>query len=136
MGQRHNRRRTRPRSSNRRNSINQDAAPTTTIVTPGSPLAVPSTIWTPQTPPSPPAAIYHTPSAACISPGSPVAAAPALIWHYGYTAWQIRESAQRLEAGTDLEGQQYRLCGGEPGDDLSLCDRMLEYFGGLDYIDA
>jgi hypothetical protein len=34
-----------------------------------------------------------------------------------------------------LETEQYRLFGGEPGDDVGLCYRMLEYFGGLDYID-
>jgi hypothetical protein len=34
------------------------------------------------------------------------------------------------------EAAQCRLFGGEPGDDVTLCDRMLEYFGGLDYIDS
>ena len=32
------------------------------------------------------------------------------------------------------EAEQCRLFGGDPGDDPGLCDRMLEYFGGLDYI--
>jgi hypothetical protein len=35
-----------------------------------------------------------------------------------------------------LEAEQCHLFGGEPGDDVSLCYRMLEYFGGLDYIDS
>lgn len=35
-----------------------------------------------------------------------------------------------------IEAEQCRLFGGEPGDDVSLCYRMLEYFGQLDYIDT
>ena len=35
-----------------------------------------------------------------------------------------------------IEADQYRLFGGEPGDDVSLCYRMLEYFDGLDYINS
>ncbi|EAA65663.1 hypothetical protein AN0833.2 [Aspergillus nidulans FGSC A4] len=34
-----------------------------------------------------------------------------------------------------METEQFRLFGGEPGDDVDLCYRMLEYFGGLDFID-
>lgn len=34
------------------------------------------------------------------------------------------------------ETEQCRLFGGEPGDDVGLCYRMLEYFGGLDYINS
>lgn len=40
----------------------------------------------------------------------------------------------RLET-SHIEAEQCRLFGGEPGDDVGLCYRMLEYFGGLDYID-
>ncbi|KAJ5359317.1 uncharacterized protein N7496_011730 [Penicillium cataractarum] len=133
MGQRHNRRRTRPRSSKRRNSFDQDSPELSNI---HPPLALPSTIWSPHTPVPPPAALHYTPSAACISPGSPVSAAPAPTWHYGFTAWPIRENVpQRREASIGLEARQCRLFGGEPGDDLNLCYRMLEYFDGLDYID-
>ncbi|KAJ5578529.1 uncharacterized protein N7459_007493 [Penicillium hispanicum] len=132
MGQRHNRRRTRPRSRNR-NSLNQETPASTITQAPGSALAIPSSIWSPQpTPAKSVAASYQ--SVACISPGSP-AQVPAPTWHYGYMAWQIRETVPRWEAG-GLEAEQYRLFGGQPGDDMSLCDRMLEYFGGLDYIDA
>ena len=46
-------------------------------------------------------------------------------------AWQTREPSQY-----GLEKEQLRLFGGEPGDDVNLCYRMLEYFGGLDYIDS
>lgn len=49
-------------------------------------------------------------------------------------AWHIRESGPQREAG-EFESEQCRLFGGEPGDDVTLCYRMLEYFGGLDYID-
>jgi hypothetical protein len=136
MGQRHNRRRTRARSSKRRNSFDQDPPALPNFDSPGSPLALPSTIWSPHTPVPPPAALHHTPSAACISPGSPVSAAPAPTWHYGFTVWPIRENVpQRRDAVIGLEARQCRLFGGEPGDDLSLCYRMLEYFDGLDYID-
>jgi len=56
-------------------------------------------------------------------------------WQNRYVAWQKRDRAQRDEA-TKLEADQFRLFGGEPGDDETLCYRMLEYFGGLDYIDT
>lgn len=49
-------------------------------------------------------------------------------------AWQIRDNVPQAKGG--LEAEQCRLFGGEPGDDVSLCYRMLEYFGGLDYIDS
>ena len=38
------------------------------------------------------------------------------------------------EHAAKLEAQQIQLFGGEPGDDVELCYKMLEYFGGLDYI--
>lgn len=123
MGQRHNRRRTRPRSHHR--TISQD--------TPASVNSSPSLADSSSTrrlSESIPA--IHQP-VACISPGSPVLT-PAPIWHYGYTTWQIRESSRLQPRG--LEAEQCRLFGGEPGDDVSLCYRMLEYFGGLDYIDS
>jgi len=56
-------------------------------------------------------------------------------WQNRYIAWQKRDRAQRYEANS-LEEEQYRLFGGEPGDDETLCYKMLEYFGGLDYIDV
>lgn len=56
-------------------------------------------------------------------------------WHNRYMSWQARERQQQ-EAAKQLEADQCRLFGGEPGDDVSLCYKMLEYFGGLDYIDA
>ncbi|KAJ6120948.1 hypothetical protein N7523_005228 [Penicillium sp. IBT 18751x] len=118
MGQRHNRRRTRPRHhSSQEPSVNQ-AASLPAIASPvlSNPIS------------------YARTSVACNSPGSPAPATLAPTWQYGYTAWQIRETPQQKTGGT--EAAQYRLFGGEPGDDLSLCYRMLEYFGGLDFIDS
>jgi len=55
-------------------------------------------------------------------------------WHNRYTAWQNRDKRQREEKD-EIEAEQRRIFGGEVGDDVSLCYRMLEYFGGLDYIE-
>ncbi|KAJ5983315.1 hypothetical protein N7481_005414 [Penicillium waksmanii] len=134
MGQRHNRRRTRPRYRNQ--SSDRHGISASTCLQPlDSPSLVPSSTWTSPSPSisseSPPTN-YTIP--ACISPGSPVPANLAPTWHYGYTAWQIRDNVPRANGG--LEAEQCRLFGGEPGDDVSLCYRMLEYFGGLDYIDS
>lgn len=118
MGQRHNRRRTR-RSSNR-NTISQTVLAHPAL---GASTRTRSLCQPPLTDNSP----------TCISRGSP-AFTLAPSWHHGYTAWQTRERHSRLESG--LEQEQCRLFGGEPGDDVSLCYRMLEYFGGLDYIDS
>jgi len=131
MGQRHNRRRTRPRSRNQLND-NQGISTSPSHKFPVSPIVVPSPTWTTRSISSEPPAINYT-TPACISPGSPVPVNLAPIWHSGFTAWQIRDNASRAVGG--LEAEQCRLFGGEPGDDVSLCYRMLEYFGGLDYID-
>lgn len=50
-------------------------------------------------------------------------------------AWQTRTQRQVEDAAT-LEREQIKLFGGLPGDDVGLCFRMLEYFGGLDFIDT
>ncbi|KAJ5767398.1 uncharacterized protein N7511_005014 [Penicillium nucicola] len=109
---RHNRRRTRPRSRNRSITLQSSAS-----------------FQTPQNTFCEPVSLDNSPATSCGSP----AVAPAPIWHFGYTAWQTRERPMGLEAGQD---EQCRLFGGEPGDDMSLCDRMLEFFGGLDYINS
>lgn len=114
MGQRHNRRRTRPGSRNR--SIN---------IIPVEPAPRPVT--------SDPAPSRRT-SAACDSRDA-IAIHPAPTWHNGYMTWQRRERTPRFESAR-LEAEQYRLFGGEPGDDVGLCYRMLEYFDGLDYINT
>ena len=58
---------------------------------------------------------------------------PAKLWQNRYTAWRERDRVEK-EHAAKLEAQQIQLFGGEPGDDIGLCYRMLEYFGGLDYI--
>jgi hypothetical protein len=58
---------------------------------------------------------------------------PARLWQNRYITWQDQDRAQREQAAK-LEAQQIQLFGGEPGDDVELCFKMLEYFGGLDYI--
>lgn len=63
-------------------------------------------------------------------------------WHHRYMPWQDQDkmnyiqeqSCQPIKAAATLEEEQCRLFGGEPGDDPALCYRMLEYFGGLDFI--
>ncbi|PYH39574.1 uncharacterized protein BO87DRAFT_392277 [Aspergillus neoniger CBS 115656] len=109
MGQRHNRRRTRPRSRNR--SVNP-------LHLPSHPFSRPVNTCAPAVP-----SAFDCPEI------------PAPTWHYGHLLGQKRDRALRMEAST-LEAEQYRLFGGVPGDDVGLCYRMLEYFGGLDYIDC
>ncbi|KAF7592047.1 hypothetical protein BBP40_000770 [Aspergillus hancockii] len=117
MGQRHNRRRTRPRSRNR--SINRSPVE--------PPLYPVDTICSP--------AVLGTNSTAACDTLDSIAIPLAPTWHSGYTTWQKRDRTLRQEASR-LEAEQCRLFGGEPGDDVGLCYRMLEYFGGLDYIDS
>ncbi|KAL2863695.1 uncharacterized protein BJX67DRAFT_236300 [Aspergillus lucknowensis] len=109
MGRRHNRRRTRPRSRDRSASIY----------------------------PAPVEAVLSS-AAFCTAPypsdSDCLGNRPASTRHYRGLTWQDPEFILRPEAGV-LEKERYRLFGGEPGDDLGLCNRMLEYFGGLDYID-
>lgn len=121
MGQRRNRRRTRLRSRTRN---------VTPVEPPSSPVSICDLVV--PTLPEPSGCLGQWPghkSAACAS-CEPIPTHPAPTWHLGYVAWQQRE--RRLQ----LEAEQFRLFGGEPGDDMSLCYRMLEYFGGLDYIDS
>jgi hypothetical protein len=52
-----------------------------------------------------------------------------------YPACQTRTQRQ-IEETAKLELERIKLFGGLPGDDVGLCYRMLEYFGGLDFIDT
>ena len=57
-------------------------------------------------------------------------------WHNRYLAWQARERRQREESSC-LESEKKRLFGEDDGsseDDEDLCEKMLEYFDGLDFI--
>ncbi|KAF3481264.1 uncharacterized protein GIQ15_04023 [Arthroderma uncinatum] len=131
MGQRHNRRRTRPRSRRRMNNnapSRPPAAPQDSYTLPVHTLPPPLSCS--------PAARYHchdrVPSAQ--------------LWHNRYMAWQGRSGSISSTSSTasnspysqqdsaKLEAEQCRLFGGEPGDDVALCYRMLEFFGGLDFI--
>ncbi|MCJ1482906.1 hypothetical protein MMC06_003072 [Schaereria dolodes] len=59
-------------------------------------------------------------------------------WHNRYLAWQSRERGQREERAK-LEAERRRIFGGEEGDeedDEGLCGAMMEYFGGLDFIEG
>lgn len=56
-------------------------------------------------------------------------------WQTRYDAWQNRDQAQRREAAL-LEAEQIKLFGGEPGDDITLCYKMMEVFDGMDWINT
>ncbi|KKZ66504.1 hypothetical protein EMCG_07748 [[Emmonsia] crescens] len=123
MGQKHNRRRTRPRPRHRLNvPLNQNSTPLTVL--PSHQLLCDPTGST---------TLLYSPSPYIFQSSQPSPVAQQ--WQNRYAAWQNRERRQIQEAGK-LEAEQFRLFGGEPGDDVALCYRMLEYFGGLDYIDS
>ncbi|EXJ66413.1 uncharacterized protein A1O5_10565 [Cladophialophora psammophila CBS 110553] len=56
-------------------------------------------------------------------------------WYNRYVAWQNRDKAQRREAAK-IEAEQIKLFGGEPGDDVGLCYKMMEVFAGMNWIDT
>lgn len=58
-------------------------------------------------------------------------------WHNRYIAWQNRDRKQKEERQRLIEDRK-RIFGGDTdeGDDEGLCHKMLEYFTGLDYIEA
>ncbi|MCJ1329523.1 hypothetical protein MMC10_006203 [Thelotrema lepadinum] len=58
-------------------------------------------------------------------------------WHNRYMAWQARERRQREEKAS-LEAEKKRIFGDVDdgsGEDEILCEKMLEYFVGLDFIE-
>jgi hypothetical protein len=114
MGQRHNRRRTRPRSRNRLNIIASDPPPYLPLVQDDS-SSVSSPIL------SPVCALLECDA----EPLAP-------IWHTRFAAWQPRGREQGVDGFGAVE---CRLFGGKPGDDVNLCYNMLDFFGRLDYID-
>ncbi|EFR03977.1 hypothetical protein MGYG_06980 [Nannizzia gypsea CBS 118893] len=157
MGQRHNRRRTRPRSRRRMNNKNNNNAASRLLqAVPPQPEVYGSSHFATVSLPPPPGC---SPSARNHCHGR---APSAQLWHNRYMAWHGRGSGasspisqqqqqqhqlhqyqhlyqqlheQRQEASAKLEADQCRLFGGVPGDDVALCFRMLEFFGGLDYIE-
>ena len=56
-------------------------------------------------------------------------------WQNRYVAWRNRDEAQRREAAK-IEEQQLKLFGGEPGDDIDLCFKMMEVFEGMEWVDS
>lgn len=58
-------------------------------------------------------------------------------WQNRYAAWQVRERKQREER-LKLRAEQTRIFGGEgdEGDEDGLCGKMMDFFGGLDFIEG
>ena len=59
-------------------------------------------------------------------------------WHNTYLTWQARERKQKEERER-LQQEQRRIFGGDSQDgedEDGLCSRMMEYFGGLDYLES
>jgi len=127
MAHKHNRRRIRPRSRNHASSsISVDGI----LSSPG---------LTEVAPPVAPRNNTANSKRALVPKYNRLTDLTAQHWHNRYISWQARERQQRQEqeaARAKMEADQCRLFGGEPGDDVSLCYKMLEYFGGLDYIDS
>ncbi|KAE8555038.1 hypothetical protein TMatcc_005389 [Talaromyces marneffei ATCC 18224] len=111
MGQRHNRRRTRPRSRNRAASLDSVLSSSFTFdFAARSPVS------------------QHSELA--------VLAPLAHTRHNWLEEWQSYEMNEWFDADQLAIQQQYRYFGGEPGDDENLCYNMLDYFDRLDYIDT
>jgi hypothetical protein len=111
MGQRHNRRRTRPRSRNRAASLD----------------SVRSSVCPFDYAASSPVGQHSEPA---------VLAPFAHTRHTWLEEWQRSECTESVDADQLVIQQQYRYFGGEPGDDENLCYNMLDYFGRLDYINT
>ena len=125
MAHKHNRRRVRPRSRNH-STLNltfniSDNLPTSFD------SATPFPSSTPET------GLKQTPLPSILR--NPNGSATSRHWYNRYTAWQKRDIAQKREA-VKIEAEQIKLFGGEPGDDVGLCYKMMEVFEGMDWIDA
>lgn len=125
MGQKHNRRRTRETRSQKRASTNfhSTVPPTTILDTPFCFTSINNHRTSINL-------LYLNNLATYARTFIPVLSAKQRLM-----ACQNREQ-KLLQDVVMIEADQYRLFGGEPGDDVSLCYRMLEYFGGLDYIES
>ncbi|KAN0070767.1 hypothetical protein V8E54_010932 [Elaphomyces granulatus] len=125
MGQKHNRRRTRETRSQKRASTNfhSTVPPTTILDTPFCFTSINNYRTSINL-------LYLNNLATYARTFIPVLSAKQRLM-----ACQNREQ-KLLQDVVMIEADQYRLFGGEPGDDVSLCYRMLEYFGGLDYIES
>lgn len=57
-------------------------------------------------------------------------------WANRYAAWQARAQAEQIQlADADVRKQRMFGEGDGSGEDEGLCVKMLEFFGGLDFID-
>jgi len=126
MAHKHNRRRVRPRTRGSDTLHFTFDAATNNIISSTMPsLPFPSTTQgLSQKSPSLPTSL-RTPGASLAS----------RHWHNRYIAWQTRDVAQKREA-VKLEDEQIKLFGGEPGDDVGLCYKMLEVFERMNWIDT
>ena len=127
MAHKHNRRRIRPRSRNHKTLVNPSLYDQSLLSKPGiASDAEPPNIST--------SGIYSTTTDnRFVNPGQMVKATNRS--QNLHTYWQP-QTIRQLEEAAKLECERIKLFGGVPGDDVGLCYRMLEYFGGLDFIDT
>ncbi|KAJ9617539.1 uncharacterized protein PV06_07547 [Exophiala oligosperma] len=124
MAHKHNRRRIRPRNRNNILQLTWDITEhTPSSLQVSSPYSSPLSKTEPTQPALPPT--LRNPSSSLTSKN----------WYNRYVAWQNRDLAQKREA-IKLEAEQIKLFGGEPGDDVGLCYKMLEVFAGMNWIDT
>jgi hypothetical protein len=127
MAHKHNRRRIRPRSRNHNTFVNKPRLDQSLFSEPG--------IASIAKPPNISASGIYSSIADCRSGNLNQTAKATTCSHSLYNAWPNR-TQQQVEEAANREREQIKLFGGVPGDDVGLCFRMLEYFGGLDFIDT
>ena len=125
MAHKHNRRRVRPRSRNHNTLIPTFRILDNPSIPSDSPTSFPS--WSLSASSNPPAQL-----ATLRNSGASVTSRHL---YNRYVAWQNRDKAQNREAAM-LEAEQIKLFGGEVGDDVGLCHKMMEVFEGMDWIDS
>ena len=127
MAHKHNRRRVRPRSRNHNTLVNQPLVDRSLFSERG--------ITSIAEPPNISASGIYSRTADYRAGSLNQTAKATTCSHNLYNAWQNRTQGQ-VEEAANREREQIKLFGGVPGDDVGLCFRMLEYFGGLDFIDT
>ncbi|MCJ1284870.1 hypothetical protein MMC26_004207 [Xylographa opegraphella] len=103
--------------------------------TPGIPLQQRTFDFLPDLDSAPPDPLLLAPPGPAMSRRGGVSARH---WHNRYIAWQVRERRQREEC-EQLEAEKRRIFGWEiegREDEERLCLKMMEYFGGLDFIEG
>ncbi|KAL2401256.1 hypothetical protein ABEF93_004104 [Exophiala dermatitidis] len=87
--------------------------------------------------PALPSTTSQTGRISSLTPAFPRNPATSLVskhWHNRYLSWQNRDVLQRRDAVKN-ESERIKLFGGEPGDDVGLCYKMMEVFEGMNWID-